>query len=54
MGHLLEKPIVTQLVKKFPPFTELEGSLPCSQEPTTRLHHETDEFSPFAIARSLP
>jgi len=30
-----EKLIVTQLVKKYPPFMEPEGSLPCSQEPST-------------------
>jgi len=33
---LLEKLIVTQLVKKFPAFLELEGSLPSSQNLATR------------------
>jgi hypothetical protein len=32
---LLEKLTVTQLVKKFPPFMEPKGSLPCSQGPAT-------------------
>jgi hypothetical protein len=35
-----EKLIVTQLVNKFPPFTEPEGSLSCSQEPSIGPYHE--------------
>jgi hypothetical protein len=33
---------VTQLVKKFPPFMEPEGSLPYSQEPATSPYPEPD------------
>jgi hypothetical protein len=36
----------TQLVKKFPAFTESKGSLPCSQKPTTGSYPQTDEYSP--------
>jgi hypothetical protein len=44
---LLEEPTVTQLVKKIsPPFTESEGSLPCSQ-PSTGPYPEPDVTSPF-------
>jgi hypothetical protein len=43
---LFEKPIVTQLVKKYPAFfMESEGSLPCSQKPATRLYPEPAESS---------
>jgi hypothetical protein len=28
-------------------FVELGGSLPCSQEPTTRPYHEPDDSSPY-------
>ena len=42
---LLEKPISTQPVKKFPAFMEPEGSLPCSQKPATCPCPETDQSS---------
>jgi hypothetical protein len=32
---MFENLIVAQLVKKFPPFTEPEDSLPCPQDPAT-------------------
>jgi hypothetical protein len=32
---LLEEPPILQLLKNFPAFTEPEGPLPCSQEPST-------------------
>jgi hypothetical protein len=45
---LLEKLTATQLVKKFPPYIESEGSLPCSQEPATgpwaRRMHSTPSY----------
>jgi len=39
---LLEKLVVAQLVIKFPPFVEPEGSLLCSQKSTT--YPELDEY----------
>jgi len=43
---LLEKLIVAQLVKEFPPFTQAESSLPYSQEPATGPYPEPDASSP--------
>jgi hypothetical protein len=40
---LIEKPTIAQLVKKFVTFQETESSLPCSQEPVTGCHHETNQ-----------
>jgi hypothetical protein len=42
---LHEKLTVTQLVKKFLIFMQLEGSLPCSQQPATGQYPEPDESS---------
>jgi len=42
---LLKMLIITQLVKKLL-FLELEGSLPCSQEPSTGPYLESDASSP--------
>jgi hypothetical protein len=43
---LLEKLIVTQLIKKYPAFfMEPEGSLPCSQKPAIGPYHEPAESS---------
>jgi hypothetical protein len=39
---LLEKLTVIHLVKKFPSFIKLEGSLQCSQIPTTGPYPELD------------
>jgi len=43
---LLEKLIVTQLVRKFPAFYGPEGSLLCSQDSTTVPYPEADEGRP--------
>jgi hypothetical protein len=43
---LLEKLTVTHLVRKFPPTVESEGSLACSQWPTTGPYPMPDESSP--------
>jgi hypothetical protein len=43
---LLQKLIVTQLIKKFSAFLETEGSLPCSQQPATGPCPVPDESSP--------
>jgi len=40
---VLEKLVVTQLVKKFPTFMQPEGSLECSQEPAPAPYPEPDE-----------
>jgi len=44
----LEKLIFTQLVKKYPPFIEPEGSLPCSQQlltgPCPMLDKSSQQF----------
>jgi len=48
---VLEKLIVTQLVKEFRTFMEPEVSLPCSHEPTTRPY--PDETSPHLHALFL-
>jgi len=34
-----------------PPFAEPEGSLPCSQEPTTAPHIQLFESSPHLISK---
>jgi hypothetical protein len=41
------KLIVSQLVKKFQSFMEPEGSVPCSQKPTTGHCPEPDKSSPL-------
>jgi hypothetical protein len=51
---LLEKLTVAELVKNFLTFTEPEGSLPCSQEPTTGPYPEPDESSPPYILFNSP
>jgi hypothetical protein len=39
---LLEKTIIAQLVKKFLPFMELEGALPCLQNLVTAIYPKPD------------
>jgi hypothetical protein len=52
-GTLIEKLIVTQLVKKYPAFfMEPEGSLPCLQKPAIGPYPEPAESS--SPHRSLP
>jgi hypothetical protein len=46
---LLEKLIVTQLVKKFPAFYGTSRFLPCSQQPATGPYSKTDASSPHPI-----
>jgi hypothetical protein len=43
---LLEKPVVTQLFKKFLPFMEPDGLLKCSEDSTTFSYSEADESHP--------
>jgi hypothetical protein len=43
---LLEKLTVPQLIKKFPAFTEPEGSLPCLKQRVTCPYPETDDSCP--------
>ena len=43
---LLEKPVVTQLFKKFLPFMEPNRLLKCSEESTTFSYSEADESCP--------
>jgi hypothetical protein len=43
---LLEKLIVSKLVRKFPHFMEPGGSLPHSQQPATCPYHEPAQSSP--------
>jgi len=50
---LLEKLIVTQLVKKFLALHEPEGSLACSHEPATGTYPEPDALSPHLPALSV-
>jgi hypothetical protein len=42
--RVLENLIVAQLVKKFPPFTEPEGSLPCEISGSHGGKYEDDTF----------
>jgi hypothetical protein len=47
---LFEKLIDTQLVKELPTFSKPEGSLPCSQKPTTGLYTQMNlvhNFPPY-------
>jgi len=43
---LLEKQVVTQIVKEVPPFMKPTESLSCSQEPATGLYPQIDGYSP--------
>jgi hypothetical protein len=44
-SRVLEKLIVTQLVKKFPHFMEPDVSSPCLKQPATGPYHQADEPS---------
>jgi hypothetical protein len=46
LSRILEKLIVTHLLKKLPTFMGPEGSLPCSQQPATSLYSKPDESNP--------
>jgi hypothetical protein len=46
----LENLTVAQLVKEFPHFMETEGSVPCSQEPSTGPCPEPDEPNPHPVS----
>jgi len=48
---LFEKLTVTQLVKKYLPFKELDGSFSCSQQPTTGPYPEPDTSNPHLRTR---
>jgi hypothetical protein len=50
---LLKKPLVVQLLKNSPRFTELKDSLPCPQEPSIGLYPEPDRSSPYHPIRCL-
>jgi hypothetical protein len=50
---LLEKPLVVQLLKISQHFMELEGSLPCSQEPSTSPYPELHQSSLYHRILSL-
>jgi hypothetical protein len=43
--EIIEKLIVTQLIKKYPSFMEPEGSLPCSKKPATAPYSKPAESS---------
>jgi hypothetical protein len=43
---LIQELIIAHLVKEFPAFYGLEGSLPGSREPATGPYHEQSESSP--------
>jgi hypothetical protein len=46
---LPEKLPIVQPLKTFPEFMEHEGSLPCSQEPSTGPYPEPDRSSPYQV-----